>query len=108
MLSHIFQDFKENRAQFHQHITCSFCADIFAPKKLRAKLSYLKAARIMLVKLNTVTRKRLVDVGLAVRLLHGDKGGKVSGIISEEQRTLVTIDRMTFQRKVDSAKRNRS
>jgi hypothetical protein len=47
--------------QFHKHITCSFCADIFGPKKVQtfnlstkkacAKLSYGKAARKMLVKL---------------------------------------------------------
>jgi hypothetical protein len=44
------------RSQFHQHITSSFCAKKvqtlnLSTKKLCTKLSYEKAARIMLVKL---------------------------------------------------------
>jgi hypothetical protein len=53
------------RSQLHQHIKYSFCADIFAHKKVQtlnlstkelgAKLSYEKAARKMLVKVTPVS-----------------------------------------------------
>jgi len=58
----------DTRCQFHQHFTSTFCANIFAPKKFKAKTYLKKLRKVLLYK--KFAHKMLMKLTPAVNFIN--------------------------------------